>query len=407
MIDQSSGELLALVVIAFLLLFNLIYLYKKFDLVWLFVNINVSSIVFYLFYQSTLLHYISYDYFILLNSYTLGFVIGYYFHYWVTKRKPKIIHEEEVNYKALYRLNTFGFMIFAFAFLYELSQAAWVAPIFAPNKLIAYYNFPTHFIHYLVVAGIPISGVFAYIAEKYKFRRGMAYFLICIISLALMVQLARAVFMTQLFVVAYFYIRENGIRFNWSKVILVIIILLLLIVILGTLRTGNKANTLLIIGGLKSNWTVSSLPFAWIYLYFTTPIENVREIVVNYNGEFKYGLLTILKPLLNLLNPGNTSNIFHVDIMTKPSAGAFNTYGYFGEVYLDFGYFGFLYTICLGYLSRAIFYSKKLFIYLFSSFWVYCLFTSAVNMYFNQFFTLVYLAYFYLIVKFTYIKIKV
>jgi len=404
MIDQYSGPIVNIALAVMLILFNFIYTKKKFDLVWLFVNIHMSTIFLFFFFQSTLLNPIKYDFLILVLTYTTGFVIGYYLHYYTNKNTELTSKFSEINYKKLYRLNVLGFFIFCLAFTYELSQSSWIMPIFAANKLLAYYNFPTHFVHYLVVVGIAISGVFTYIAEHYKYKRKLIYFLIFIISLIFLVQLARAVFMAQVFTVLFIYFRENNVKLTWSKIFLFIFLLLSLITLVGTIRTSSDIGMLLEIGGMK-DWPLWSLPFAWIYLYFTTSLENFRDFVLVYNEDFKYGVLSFLSPLSNILQIKG-EGIFAVQEIER-SAGGFNTAGYYQSVYVDFGYLGYVYTLLLGYISRLIFTSTSLPLYLFSSFWTYAIFTSSINGYFAAFFTLVYLMYYVLIIKVTNLRIKI
>ncbi len=404
MIDQYSGPIINVALVSFLVLFNYMYIKRKFDLVWLFVNIHLLSLIFFLSFQSTLLKPMEYNFFILVLTYTFGFILGYMLHFFKNRDKQENVTFGAINYKRLYRLNLMGFFIFCLAFTYELSQSSWVMPIFAVNKLLAYYTFPTNFVHYLVVAGIAISGVFAYIAEHYKYKRKMIYFLIFVISLLFLVQLARAVLMAQIFTVLFIYFRENNVRLTWNKIFLLIIFLLGLIVLLGTIRTSDEMGMLLEIGGMK-DWPLWSLPFAWIYLYFATPLENIRDVVSWYSEDYKYGVLSFLSPLSNLLQMKDHE--FFVANVGERSAGGFNTFGYYMVAYVDFGYLGYLYTMFLGYISRYILLSNNLALYLFSSFWVYAIFTSSVNMYFNQFFTLVYLVYYLLIIKVTKLRIKV
>jgi len=404
MIDQYSGPIIDIVLISFLILFNYVYIKRKFDLVWLFVNIHLSSLIFFLSFQSTLLNPMEYDFFILVLIYTIGFIIGYILHYYTTKYNQTDNKLSKINYKRLYRLNVLGFFIFCLAFTYELSQSSWVMPIFAANKLLAYYIFPTNFVHYLVVAGIPISGVFAYIAEHYKYKRKIIYFFIFIISVLFLVQLARAILMAQIFTVLFIYFKENNVRLTWTKIFLFILFLLALIVLLGTIRTSDEMGMLLKIGGMK-DWPLWSLPFAWVYLYFTTPLENIRDVVSWYSDDFKYGVLSFLSPLANLLQM--KENEFFIANIGERSAGGFNTFGYYMDAYVDFGYLGYLYTMFIGYISRYLIVSNNVALYLFSSFWVYAIFTSSVNMYFNQFFTLVYLVYYLLIIKVANLRIRI
>jgi oligosaccharide repeat unit polymerase len=394
MIDLNTGPMINIALISFLLLFNLIYTHKDFDLVFLFVNIHTWSLVFYLFFQSVLLNPMSYEIFFLILSYTSGFVIGYYLHY--CKNKGSNIIREEVNYKNLYRYNLIGFFIFLLAFLYELSYASWVLPILAENKLYAYYTFPTRFVHYLVVVGIAISGTFTYIAERYRYKRKTVYLIIVIIACMFIAMLARAVLLAQVFTVIYVYLSQNKIILTWSKIFIFIFFILFFVVILGTIRTSSDVGMLLEIGGMK-DWPLWSLPFAWIYLYFTTSIENFRDFAFLYSDDFKYGVSSFLSPISNILQIKG-EGIFKIQQIER-SAGGFNTAGYYQSVFVDFGYLGYVYTTLLGYISRYLVNSNNIGIYLFSSFWSYAIFTSSINNYFNAFFTLVFLSYYLIVIK--------
>lgn len=395
MIDLYSGPIINISLIAVLLLFNSLYLKKKFDLVFLFVNIHLCTLIFYFFFQSYFLKPMNYSFFIIVLLYTAGFTAGYFLHYAING-KVKISRQwADISCRRLFFYNSLGFVIFVLAFIYELFHAGWVPPIFAENKLLAYYDFPQEFVHYLVVSGIPISGVYAYIAERYRYKRRLIYTIIIVINLIFVAQLARAIITTQIFTVIYIYFRENNIRLTWSKLAWFTVSLLGLITFLGTIRTSDEVDTLLAIGGMK-NWPTWSLPFAWIYLYFTTSLENMRHIAAVYSGDYRYGILSFLTPLGTLFQMKN-HHLFLIDLGPK-SAGGFNTAGYYLPVFLDFGYLGYLYTAFLGYVSRYLMNTGKLYFYLFSSFWLYCIFTSSVNDYFNQFFTMVYLAYYIVVV---------
>lgn len=397
MIDQNIGIYVSVFLVLLLIFFNLFYVFKKFDLVFVFVNVHLSSIAMFFTYQSGLLNYMQWWELGLLLSYLFGFMFGFFAHYVVSPEGFTGLKFVGGAQK-IFILNFLGFCFFLAAFAYELSMSGWVAPVFAADKLTAYYNFPQTFIHYLVVCGIAVSAVFVFIAERYSYRRVMCYSFVIIIAICQMATLARAVLMTQLFMAAFVFVRERNIVFRWRKMILSSVIGLIIITVFGTMRTSTDANALLEIG-LLDGWPTWSIPFAWIYLYFTTPLENFRGFLGYYDQGFGYGIHTFVKPFFNLVQAKDYYQSLFV--LQPPSAGGFNTYGYYLEVFMDYGFFGFLYTMFLGFVSRMIVVSRSLVLYLFSSYWVYAIFTSSVNMYFNEFFTLVYLTYFALIAFFS------
>lgn len=397
MIDQGVGLYVSFFLLLLLVVFNVIYCFKKFDVVFVFVNVHLSSLMLYFTYQSGLLSPMHWWELLLLLSYLLGFIVGYALHY-LASPKTTVLLGVPRDGRKLFRLNFVGFIFFVVAFLYELAKAGWVPPVLAADKLTAYYNFPQTFVHYLVVCGIAVSAVFVFVAERYSYRRLLCYSFVAVIAIAQMATLARAVLMTQLFMVAFIIVRERNILFRWKKLIFGAVLGLAIITIFGTMRTSSDPNALLEIG-LLDGWPNWSVPFAWIYLYFTTPLENVHGVLNYYDQGFGYGLHTFLKPFFNLFQAKDYyASLFELQ---PPSAGGFNTYGYYLEVFLDYGYFGFVYTLVLGFASRGIVMSRSLTLYLFSSYWVYAIFTSSINMYFNEFFTLVYLVYFALIVFFS------
>jgi oligosaccharide repeat unit polymerase len=402
MIDQEAGVYISAFFVITLVLFNLVYAFKAFDLVFVFVNVHLSSMAMFFTYQSGLLNYMRWWEFFLLLSCLVGFVFGYFFHSLSSSSVRAPLRVPDAGQK-IFLSNFVGFCFFAAAFVYELAMSGWVAPIFAADKLNAYYNFPQTFIHYLVVCGIAISAIFVFVAERYSYRRFMCYSFVSVIAMCQMATLARAVLMTQLFMAAFIFIRERNIVFRWGKLALGAVSGLLVITILGTMRTSTDTNALLKIG-LLDEWPTWSIPFAWIYLYFTTPLENVRGFLEYYDQGYGYGIHTFLKPLFNLFQ--SKDYYYSLFELQPPSAGGFNTYGYYLEVFMDYGCFGFLYTFFLGYISRVMLMSSSLVWYLFSSYWAYAIFTSSVNMYFNEFFTFVYLAYFALIAFLSNIKLS-
>ncbi|OXS23014.1 oligosaccharide repeat unit polymerase [Pseudomonas rhodesiae] len=397
MITQSVGVYISVFLFFLLIIFNAVYMFKKFDLVFVFVNVHLASIAMFFTYQSGLLNYMQWWELGLLLSYIGGFILGFFIHWILSPGSVKELKAPKSGRK-IFILNLGGFCFFIAAFMYELAMSNWIPPLLAVDKLTAYYNFPKTFIHYLVVCGIAVSAVFVFIAERYSYRKFTCYFFVIVIAVCQMATLARAVLMTQLFMAAFIFIRERQIVFRWRKLILGGGLGLVIITVFGTMRTSADANALLEIG-LLHDWPTWSIPFAWIYLYFTTPLENFRGFLGYYDQGYGLGLHTFIKPFFNLLQ--SKDYYYSLFELQPPSAGGFNTYGYYLETFMDYGYFGFVYTMFLGYISRLLVMSRSLVFYLFSSYWVYAVFTSSVNMYFNEFFTLVYLVYFALIALFS------
>ncbi|WP_431702199.1 O-antigen polymerase [Pseudomonas sp. BR20] len=397
MITHDVGIYVSIFLFLLLMIFNSLYIFKKFDLVFVFVNVHLASIAMFFTYQSGLLNYMQWWELGLLLSYIAGFILGFFMHCLLSPGAGEGVKVPR-SARKIFILNLGGFCFFSAAFFYELAMSHWVPPLLAEDKLTAYYNFPQTFVHYLVVCGIAVSAVFVFIAERYSYRRLTCYLLVLFIAICQMATLARAVLMTQLFMAAFVFIRERHIVFRWRKLILGAGFALVIITVFGTMRTSTDANALLEIG-LLDGWPTWSIPFAWIYLYFTTPLENFRGFLGYYDQGYGFGLHTFIKPFFNLLQ--SKDYYYSLFELQPPSAGGFNTYGYYLETFMDYGCFGFIYTMFLGYVSRALVVSRSLVFYLFSSYWVYAIFTSSVNMYFNEFFTLVYLGYFALIAFFS------
>ena len=66
MIDQYSGPIVNIALIGLLICFNFVYFKKKFDLVWLFVNIHISTIILFFYFQSSLLKPMQYNFLALI-----------------------------------------------------------------------------------------------------------------------------------------------------------------------------------------------------------------------------------------------------------------------------------------------------------------------------------------------------
>jgi oligosaccharide repeat unit polymerase len=402
LIENDLAFLFILLIMLLLAIYDIGYFIwrKKLDLPFLFVNMNLATVILFLTYQSSYLKPITLGFLILNISYISAFVLGYCF----AHRRRRFREIDKNNFAdlklkvILHKFNAIGFLIFLAAFSYELKSSNWIPPIFAANKISAYHNFPVKFICYLVVSGVPISLVSFCIIQKYRYRKKTNYFIIITVAMLLASTLARAMLMAQLCGLLYMHFRKKNIRISMRKIILTFCMLLILIYVLGRSRlvSGENTSYSILEIGMMDNWPKWAAPFSWIYLYLTTSLENFRnsyELV----DKFTYGAVSFLRPVLTLLQM-KESSLLVVDNYFV-SAGPFNTPGYGLDVYSDFGFFGFIYTFLLGFISKLIVRSSKPWLFIFSSIWVYAVFTSPVNNYFNAFFLYIYLAYIYLIFK--------
>lgn len=392
-LSKSDCILFSIICLLLLIMHEFLFLKKDRDVSWLFFSINMIALAFFFMQESTLLRKPTLLFSILMVSSLLIFLCGYY-----TFGGERSIHingylndsTNHFNLNRMHFLNRVGFVFYFIAFFYELSIAQWVFPAFAENKLLAYYNFPQNFVHYLVVSSIPITIIYAYLKHICKVTSKFDDVIIFIMLTFNVLILARAVFMTQLFMVIYFWFISKKIRLKVSYFIGGAIILLCFITIAGYFRTGDTLRVLLDIGGL-SHWPDWMTPFAWPYLYFSTSIENFRNVFETQEPEtVTYGFRTIMVYLLSLVQ--------HKELIpywgaTETSAGGFNTFGIYLTAYYDYE-FGFpVYFFILGVFTALLKNSSSISVRLFWPYWIYCIFTSPINDYVANFFTLVYMTY--------------
>src|SRR5450830_1233092 len=132
MIDQGVGVYVSALLLLLLVVFNCVYFFKKFDVLFVFVNVHLSSLVLYFTYQSGLLSSMGWWELLLLLSYLLGFVFGFGIHY-VLSSKASIELSLPRDGRGMFSMNFVGFVFFVAAFLYELAKAGWVPPLLAAD----------------------------------------------------------------------------------------------------------------------------------------------------------------------------------------------------------------------------------------------------------------------------------
>lgn len=358
----------------------------------IFYAVHSTTLLLFLSYQSTLLNYLNVEVFLLIWLSTISYCTG-------SLLKFKQVTPAENDICRVRKINNIAFIFYVFAFIYELQQAGFVPPILASDKLSAYIEFPKPIVHYLVVLSIPITIIYSKIAfEKPKASQNELFpiFVMLILNVSMM---ARAVFMTQIFSIFIIYMTERNIKIKPKSYIKLAIIGMGLVTLIGTIRTGGEVRALLDMGGLE-HWPTFAIPFAWPYLYYTTSLENFR-FLYTINHEHFYGALSLGRPLLTLFFVKSYLPNITEDGL---SAGGFNTAGYYADAYYDFGWFMPVYTLALGIIGTHLSRSKKLYCQLFLPYFLYALFTSSVNNYFDAFFSFFYLIYLYFIDKKTRIR---
>ena len=295
------------------------------------------------------------------------------------------------------------FTVFIIAYFYEASKAQFVLPIFAANKLSAYYNFPQPIVHYLVVNGVIITALIGY--KRYilldKSRIDFPLFLVICILLTFI--LARALLVLSL--VSFYYFKYIQLR-RYAKIRLALVIgfaLLIFITLSGALRTGKTSDVILTIGKLDEFW-INILPLAWPYLYFVTAIENFDGLISSNFDEYKFGLISFIKPIATLLQLKDLS-LFEYTSVPHRSQG-FNGAPYVYHLFIDFGYLSFIGSFIYGKITYLILNTSKQSLFIFQPIWFYAVFTSVANNYFNSFFMIFYLIVIVLSVKLSYLRFK-
>ena len=389
------------------------FFHRSIDALFCFINIHLISLILYLLYQSKYLQEMSLGFYIQYILLLLGFFMGYkliankqVMHSNIFLNKITVIISNS-KLRKINIINNIAFFIFLIAYCYELSVAGFIPPILAADKAVAYTQFPQEFIHYFVVSGITISISLAFIAAISLENRKINLFLISIIFILLVSTLARAIFMVQLFGVGatFFKLGYGPKKIKMKHLALMFVLLLTFVYVLGGIRV-DEGNWNMIIEIGQMDWPGWSAPFAWIYLYLTTSIENLRFGVENLNSH-TYGLITLGTIPLTIFNRSAIKEFQQDNVSNFLNSDGFNTAGLFAAVMQDFGELGILYTFVLGILTVLILSSKKLYLILFSPIWLYSLLTSVTNDYFSQFFLLIYFVFLLIVDTFSGPSIKI
>jgi oligosaccharide repeat unit polymerase len=389
------------------------FFHRSIDALFCFINIHLISLILYLLYQSKYLQEMSLGFYIQYILLLLGFFMGYkliankqVMHSNIFLNKITVIISNS-KLRKINIINNIAFFIFLIAYCYELSVAGFIPPILAADKSVAYTQFPQEFIHYFVVSGITISISLAFIAAISLENRKINLVLISIIFILLVSTLARAIFMVQLFGVGatFFKLGYGPKKIKMKHLALMFVLLLTFVYVLGGIRVdAGNWNMIIEIG--QMDWPGWSAPFAWIYLYLTTSIENLRFGVENLNSH-TYGLITLGTIPLTIFNRSAIKEFQQDNVSNFLNSDGFNTAGLFAAVMQDFGELGILYTFVLGILTVLILSSKKLYLILFSPIWLYSLLTSVTNDYFSQFFLLIYFVFLLIVDTFSGPSIKI
>lgn len=393
----------SLICVMLALAFTVAYRGKNKDIAWLFVVMNSAALAFFFAQESTLLNRPSLSFSILMTACLFVFPLGYYL---VRQNRPRDyrVRDVLVDLSARFEngrmalVNRLGFVFYFSAYSMELKNAGWVFPVFAANKLEAYYNFPVQFVHYLVVASIPMTIIYGYLRWICGRAKTIDHVVVLLSVVLNTMMLARAVVMTQVFMIIYFWFVGKGYRVSSKLVILGSLGLLLFITVFGFFRTGDTLRVILEIGGL-GHWHTALVPLSWPYLYFSTSIENFRNIFDSTDlsdiAPLTFGFRYATIYLYTLFQ--NKEMIPHYG-EAEFSAGGFNTFGMYLSAYYDFYVLFPLLFLLLGFLFGVARSSSSLVVRLFFPYIVYVFFTSPVNDYFSSFFTLIYAVYIALVV---------
>ncbi|UDQ77213.1 oligosaccharide repeat unit polymerase [Pectobacterium brasiliense] len=401
LLTRSESWFFVAICLLAILLNELIYFRKGRDIVWLFVFINLIALLFFFMQESTLLKEPSAIFSLSMLLAVFLFPIGYFVTFFtngrrILKEKERLLLlSQKLSINSLFLINRVGYFFYFFAFIYELSVAGWVFPLFSENKLQAYYSFPQNFVHYLVVASIPITIIFSFLYFLNGKKNKIDVLVIGIMLVFNLLILARAVFMTQFFMLVYFWAISRGLKINIKYLTYCGISILIFITIVGYYRTGDTYRILLDIGGLN-HWPDWMVPLAWPYLYFSTSIENFRNIYHTFDPDMlTYGFRTPIIYLFSILQDKESIPYWGY---AETSAAGFNTFGIFLTSYYDFYIFFPIYFFILGMIVGYIKKSDSLALRLFWPYLIYCIFTSPINDYLSNFFTFVYILYLFLAV---------
>ena len=306
----------------------------------------------------------------------------------------------DCNYsKVIYAL----FAVFISAYFYEALKADFVLPVFAANKLSAYYNFPQPIVHYLVVNGVVISTLIGYKRYVLLDKSRIDFPLFLVICILLICTLARALLVLSL--VGFYYFKYIHLH-RYAKIRLALVIgcaLLTFITLSGTVRTGKTSEVILNIGKLDEFW-INILPLAWPYLYFATAIENLDGLISSNFDEYKFGLISFIQPIATLLQLKDLS-LFEYTGVPHRSQG-FNGAPYVYHLFIDFGYLSFIGSFIYGKITYFIANTTRQSLFIYQPIWFYAVFTSVANNYFNSFFMIFYFIVIVLSVKLSYLRFK-
>ena len=295
------------------------------------------------------------------------------------------------------------FAIFISAYFYEASKAEFVLPIFAANKLSAYYNFPQPIVHYLFVNGVIIAtliGCKRYILLDKSRIDFPSFLVICILLICI---LARALQVLSL--VGFYHFKYIQLR-RYAKIRLAIMIgfaLLAFITLSGTVRTGQTSQVILIIGKLDEFW-INMLPLAWTYLYFSTTIENFDGLISSNFDEYKFGLISFIQPIATFLQLKDLSFFEYTSVLRRSQG--FNGAPYVYHLFIDFGYLSFIGSFIYGKITILILNSTKKSLIIFQSIWFYAVFSSVTINYFYSFCMIFYVIVIVFSVKLFYLRLK-
>lgn len=321
------------------------------------------------------------------------------------KNSKKRVGFQKLQLARFVLFNRLGAVCYIAALVVELYFSNWVFPAFSSNPLQAYYDFPVRFVHYIVVCSIPITLVIAYSRSILGYYNRQDLLIIGVLLVCNTLILARAIVLTQLFVMFYFWAKDKYGCLSLKQLVVPIFLGLTFVSVVGVVRTGDDARIILDIGGLSS-WPEYLIPLSWPYLYFATSLENFRAIYESLDfsigvSDVSFGARWLLVVVYTLFQ--SKESIPQLDL-DGPSAGGFNTYGIYHTAFMDFGVFFPIYFLLLSIVIAAAFNSRSILFQIFKPYLLYCLLTSPINDYFTSFFTVVYFAYLYLIVSLSKVK---
>lgn len=275
------------------------------------------------------------------------------------------------------------FFIGALASIYQLYHFG--ATIFQENKVSRIEG--SHYVDYLVNL-LQISLCLSYIAIKSKLKKyNYIYFFIILVSfLLLSVKLNRGAF--TFFLLVYIYIsyvfsyKKNKQKKWFFKMACAVIIFGILFGAIGNMRLNYVLENIyhMSINDLYGMSNIYPSAFVWIYIYFTSPLENISRMIMEQSvWEYHWGL-NLVYPFVAPLAKEIFSDRGSLYPPLAPIAGL-NVSSYIQEALVDFGMIGpyiYMAVLCLVYMI-AIFRLKNIYGFL-------C-YISAINIGFWMIFT--------------------